>query len=74
LKDTYFRALLNERLKDEVLHGIFEYGERVLVACSGGKDSTALLSFLWRLMKGKRENLAAITIDEGIRGIWECEA
>lgn len=49
-------------------HGLIEYGERVLVACSGGKDSTTLLSFLWRLMKNKRENLAAIAVDEGISG------
>jgi len=61
----YFETKVIRTIKK---HGLIEYGERVLVACSGGKDSTALLSFLWRLMKGKRENLAAITIDEGIRG------
>lgn len=49
-------------------HGLIEYGERVLVACSGGKDSTSLLSFLWRLMKNRRDNIAAIAVDEGISG------
>ena len=61
----YFETKVVRTIKK---HGLIEYGERVLVACSGGKDSTALLSFLCRLMKGKRENLVAITIDEGIRG------
>ncbi|MEM2979774.1 MAG: TIGR00269 family protein [Thermoproteota archaeon] len=49
-------------------YGLIKYGEKVLVACSGGKDSTTLLSFLWKLMKNKRENLAAIAVDEGITG------
>ncbi len=61
----YFEAKVIRTIKN---HSLIEYGEKVLVACSGGKDSTALLSFLWRLMKNKRENLAAMAVDEGIIG------
>lgn len=43
--------------------------DRIAVAMSGGKDSSALLFFLHRLV-GKRKDveLVAITIDEGIEG------
>jgi len=61
----YFETKVISTIKK---HGLIEYGEKVLVACSGGKDSTTLLSFLWKLMKNKRENLAAIAVDEGISG------
>lgn len=61
----YFESKVAQTIKK---HSLIEYGEKVLVACSGGKDSTALLSFLWRLMKNKRENLVAIAVDEGISG------
>ncbi|WP_321506706.1 TIGR00269 family protein [uncultured Methanoregula sp.] len=44
-------------------------GDRVAVALSGGKDSTALLMILSRLMPAwEGVSLVAITIDEGIAG------
>lgn len=61
----YFESKVVQTIKK---YGLIEYGEKVLVACSGGKDSTALLNFLMRFMKNKRENIAAIAIDEGIGG------
>ncbi|MBO3840948.1 MAG: TIGR00269 family protein [Candidatus Brockarchaeota archaeon] len=61
----YFEKKVMQTIKR---YSLIEYGERILVACSGGKDSTALLSFLLRLMKNKRENIAAIAVDEGISG------
>jgi uncharacterized protein (TIGR00269 family) len=47
-------------------------GDRVAVALSGGKDSTALLLLLSRLFPaGQDVHLVAITIDEGIAGYRE---
>jgi uncharacterized protein (TIGR00269 family) len=47
-------------------------GDRVAVALSGGKDSTALLLILNRLLASRSDvRLVAITIDEGIHGYRE---
>ena len=47
-------------------------GDRIAVALSGGKDSTALLLLLHRLLiPGEGVGLVAITIDEGISGYRE---
>jgi uncharacterized protein (TIGR00269 family) len=47
-------------------------GDRVAVALSGGKDSTALLLILHRLFKSRNDiRLAAVTVDEGISGYRE---
>jgi len=44
-------------------------GDRIAVAFSGGKDSSALLIFLHTLLSKRRDvSLLSITIDEGIRG------
>jgi uncharacterized protein (TIGR00269 family) len=43
-------------------------GERVAVALSGGKDSTALLFCLHRILSGQDVEIVAITVDEGIAG------
>ncbi|NLA37998.1 MAG: TIGR00269 family protein [Methanomicrobiales archaeon] len=50
-------------------HRWIESGDRVAVALSGGKDSSALLFFLHRLLSKRRDvRLMAITVDEGIGG------
>jgi len=46
-------------------------GERVAVAVSGGKDSVACMHLLADYCRGKRCELVAITVDEGIRGYRE---
>jgi uncharacterized protein (TIGR00269 family) len=43
-------------------------GERIAVAVSGGKDSTALLFCLHRILVALDVELIAITVDEGIAG------
>jgi uncharacterized protein (TIGR00269 family) len=47
-------------------------GNRIAVAFSGGKDSTALLLILSRLLGSRKDvSLVAITVDEGIAGYRE---
>ncbi len=46
-------------------------GDRVAVGLSGGKDSTALLLLLHRLLPAPGANLVAVTVDEGIAGYRE---
>ncbi len=43
-------------------------GERIAVAVSGGKDSTALLFCLCRILAKRDVELVAVTVDEGIAG------
>jgi uncharacterized protein (TIGR00269 family) len=44
-------------------------GDRIAVALSGGKDSTALLRFLSRYLQQSQDiTLVAVTVDEGIEG------
>jgi uncharacterized protein (TIGR00269 family) len=45
-----------------------EDGERIAVAVSGGKDSTALLFCLHRILAGRDVEMVAVTVDEGIAG------
>ncbi len=50
-------------------HRWIESGDVVAVALSGGKDSSAVLYFLSRLLHERRDvRLMAITVDEGIEG------
>ncbi|MBN1235544.1 MAG: TIGR00269 family protein, partial [Methanotrichaceae archaeon] len=43
-------------------------GERIAVAVSGGKDSTALLFCLHKILAKRDVELVAVTVDEGIAG------
>ncbi len=58
-------------LIDEVLSGLdkagVEAGSRLLVACSGGPDSTALLDLLHRLAPSKRFFLGVASLNHGLR-------
>lgn len=49
-------------------NGMVEEGERIAVAVSGGKDSTALLFCLHRILAGRDVEMVAVTVDEGIAG------
>ncbi|HBP43094.1 MAG TPA: tRNA lysidine(34) synthetase TilS [Clostridiales bacterium] len=48
-------------------YGIIQKGDKIGVACSGGKDSMTLLHYLNSISKEKGFEVIAITVDHGIR-------
>lgn len=57
---------------ENILNDIRKYklinaGERIAVACSGGKDSMALLNFLWTHKGELKCDVVAVNIDHSIR-------
>lgn len=48
--------------------GMVREGERIAVAVSGGKDSTALLLVLKKILASRNIEMVAVTVDEGISG------
>jgi uncharacterized protein (TIGR00269 family) len=70
---THFTADVEHRVADIIsTRKMILPGDRVAVALSGGKDSTALLLLLSRLLPGWQDvRLIAITVDEGIEGYRE---
>jgi len=70
---THFTADVEKRVADTITtRKMIAEGDRVAVALSGGKDSTALLLILSRLLPSWQDVcLVAITIDEGIAGYRE---
>ena len=49
-------------------NGMVKDGDRIAVAVSGGKDSTALLFSLHKILAGRDVEMVAVTVDEGIAG------
>jgi uncharacterized protein (TIGR00269 family) len=70
---THFTADIEQRVLDTITtRKMIVTGDQVAVAVSGGKDSTALLLLLSRLLpQWPDARLVAITIDEGISGYRE---
>ncbi len=70
---THFTADVEQRVADTIkTRQMIVPQDRVAVALSGGKDSTALLLLLHRLLPSWEDvRLVAITIDEGIAGYRE---
>lgn len=70
---THFTADVEHRVAEIITtHKLIVPNDRVAVALSGGKDSTALLLLLSRLLPLWQEvQLVAITVDEGIVGYRE---
>lgn len=48
-------------------HSLINRGDRIAVACSGGKDSMALLHFLWKNKKDLGCTIVAVNVDHSIR-------
>ncbi len=70
---THFIEDVERKIKRDIRKfRMVERDDRIAVALSGGKDSTALLYVLHRIFGKRRDiELSAITIDEGIRGYRE---
>ena len=65
----HFISYFESKVKGTILSGgMIAEKERVAVAVSGGKDSTALLFCLYRILSGREVELVALTLDEGIAG------
>ena len=62
---SYFEAKVEETV---LSGGMIAEKERIAVAVSGGKDSTALLFCLHHILSGQEVELVAVTVDEGIAG------
>jgi cytoplasmic tRNA 2-thiolation protein 1 len=72
LCSSCFTSSIYEKVKKTISkYGMLQYGDRVGVALSGGKDSSSLLQIMYDIMKGHGSQLFAITIDEGIEGYRE---
>ena len=66
--DDVERKAENTILKEKMVAD----GDRIAVALSGGKDSTALLYILDRLLRERKGvEIFAVTVDEGIKGYRE---
>ena len=70
LCEQHFNRDLEAKAKRAIReHRWIASGDTVAVALSGGKDSSAVLYFLHRLLHERRDvRLMAITVDEGIEG------
>ena len=65
----HFTSKFERRVRETLIKGnMIKEGDKIAVALSGGKDSTALLYALHKMLAGNRVELVAITIDEGIEG------
>jgi tRNA(Ile)-lysidine synthase TilS/MesJ len=73
LCESHFVDAFEETVKHTIEdNNMIVEGDRIAVALSGGKDSTALIYVLNKILS-KRKNISvfAITIDEGIKGYRE---
>jgi cytoplasmic tRNA 2-thiolation protein 1 len=70
-KKCFLRSIESKAAKTISKYSMIEYGDKVAVAVSGGKDSLSLLYVLKMLFDQHPNNgneIVAITIDEGIKG------
>lgn len=70
-KKCFLRSIESKAAKTVSKYSMIEYGDKVAVGVSGGKDSLSLLYVLKMLFDQHPNNgneLVAVTIDEGIKG------
>jgi uncharacterized protein (TIGR00269 family) len=70
-QDCFIQGTQQKVLKDIRKYKLIEKGDKVLVALSGGKDSVMVLDILNSLYERNIIDMAAVTIDEGIKGYRE---
>ncbi len=71
--ETLCANCFNESIVEKTRRTVSRYkmiapGERIAVAVSGGKDSLSLLKVLTRLYLPRRNQVVAISVDEGVAG------
>jgi uncharacterized protein (TIGR00269 family) len=67
-KDCFIRYFQRKVFKTIRQHKLFGKKDRLCVACSGGKDSLAVLHLVSKLAKKRGQGLFALGIDEGVKG------
>ncbi|MGH9954133.1 MAG: TIGR00269 family protein, partial [Nitrososphaeraceae archaeon] len=70
-KKCFLRSIESKAARTISKYSMIEYGDKVAVGVSGGKDSLSLLYVLKMLFDQHSNNgneLVAVTIDEGIKG------
>lgn len=66
--ENHFTRFFEERFRKTIRkYKLFKPKEKILVALSGGKDSTILL-YLLKKFYSKSNNIEALIIDEGVKG------
>lgn len=69
--NCFNHSLIEKTRKTISKYKMINYGDKVAIGVSGGKDSLALLDILVKIKKYKDFELIAITIDEGIANYRE---
>ena len=70
-RDCFIRYFQRKVYKTIRKYRLFTKRDALCVACSGGKDSLAVLYLVNRLAKKQRQPLFALGIDEGVKGYRE---
>lgn len=69
LCQQHFIQFFESKVERTIISGsMISEKEKIAVALSGGKDSTALLFCLHRILSGRDVEMVAVTVDEGIAG------
>jgi len=61
----YFEKKVRKTIRS---HGLIGKGDKILVACSGGKDSTSVLYVLRKIIKDRRIKIEALHINVNLKG------